>query len=79
MATLLLNRGRINVVKMTLNPFIFIKFILYGKIDTKYEISASELTPPTNFSLIPLKMEKLVKSSTLAPKTNNDVITADQG
>ena len=42
---------------MTLNPFIFIKFILYGKIDMKYEISVSELTPPPNFSLIPLTIK----------------------
>ena len=63
---------------MTLNPFIFIKFILYGKIDMKYEISMSELTPLPNFSLIPLKIEKLVKSWTLATKIKNDSITADQ-
>ena len=44
---------------MTLNPFIFIKFILYGKIDMKYEISVSEWTPSPNFSLIPLKIEKV--------------------
>ena len=63
---------------MTLNSFIFIKFILYGKIDMEYEISFSELTYPPNLSLIPLKIEKLVKSWTLTPKTKNDVITADQ-
>ena len=63
---------------MTLNSFTFIKFILYGKIDMKYEISFSELIHPPNFSLIPLKIEKLVKSWTLTPKTKNDVITVDQ-
>ena len=63
---------------MTLDLFIFIKFILYGKIDMKYEINFSELTPSLNFSLIPLKIEKLVKSWTLTPKTKNDVIKADQ-
>ena len=46
---------------MTLNPFIFIKFILYGKIDMKYGVSVSELTPPT-------KTENLAKSWTLTPK-----------
>ena len=65
--------------KMTLNHFIIlIKFILYGKIDMKYEIGVSELIPPPNFSLIPLKIEKLVKSWTFTPKTKNDIITADQ-
>ena len=59
-------------------PFIFIKLISYEKIDMKYEISVSELTLPPNFSLIPLKIEKLVKSWTFTPKTKNDVITADQ-
>ena len=63
--------------KMTKNPFISIKIILYDKIDMKYEISVSKLTPPPNFSLIPLKIEKLVKSRTLTPKTKNDVITAN--
>ena len=63
---------------MTLDLFIFIKFILYGKIDMKYEINFSELTPSLNFSLIPLKIDKLVKSWTLTPKTKNDVITAEQ-
>ena len=63
---------------MTLNPYIFIKFILYGKIDMKYGISVPELTPPPNFSLIPPKTElKLVKSWTLTPKTKNDVSTAN--
>ena len=33
--------------------------MLYGKIDMKYEIRVSELTPPPNFSLIPLKIEKV--------------------
>ena len=36
---------------MTLNPSIFIKFILYGKIDMKYETNVSELTPQPIFSL----------------------------
>ena len=63
---------------MTLNSYTFIKFILYGKIDTKYETSVSELPLPPNISLIPLKIEKLVNSWTLTPKTENDVITADQ-
>ena len=40
----------------------------------EYEVSISELTPPPNFSLIPLKIEKLVKSWTLTPKTKNDVL-----
>ena len=56
MATLLLNRGRINLVKNVVKPLYF---YLYGKIDMKYEISVSELTPPPNFSLIPLKIKKL--------------------
>ena len=51
--------------------FIFIKFMLCEKIDMKYEISVSELTPPPDFSLIPPKIEKLVKSWTLTPKTKN--------
>ena len=62
---------------MTLNPFIFIRFILYGKIDMKYEISLPELTSSPNFGLIPLKIEKLIKSWTLTPKTENDVISED--
>ena len=44
---------------MTLNPSIFIKFILYGKIDMKYEINVSELTPPSNLNSIPLKIKKV--------------------
>ena len=78
MATLLLNRGRINLVKNDINPFIFIRFNLCGKIDMKYEISVSELTPAPNFCLIPLKTEKMVKSWALTPETKNDVITAEQ-
>ena len=71
MATLLLNRGRINLVKDVIKP---IYFYLYGKTDMKYEISVSELTPPPNFSSIPLKIKKL----DFDPKTKNDVITANQ-
>ena len=56
MATLLLDRGRMNLVKNIVKP---IYFYLYGKTDMKYEISVSELTPPPNFSLIPLKIKKL--------------------
>ena len=44
----------------------------------KYEISPSELTPSSNFSLILLKTEELVKNWTLTPKTKNNVITTDQ-
>ena len=58
MATLLLNRGRINLVKYVIKSLYF---HLYGKIDMKYEMSVSELTPPPNFSLIPLKIEKLLQ------------------
>ena len=81
MTMLLLNRGQISLVslvKYDIKPFI--KYILYGEIDRKYEIRVSELTPPPNFSLIPLKIEKLVKSWTLTPKTKtkNDVITENQ-
>ena len=78
MATLLLNRGRLYLVKNDIKPFYFIKFILYDKIDMKYEINVSELTPPPTFSLIPLKIEKLVKCWTLTTKIKNDLITADQ-
>ena len=56
MATLLSNRGRINLVKNVVKPLYF---YLYGKTDMKYEVSVSELTPPPNFSLIPLKIKKL--------------------
>ena len=70
MGTLLSNRGRINLVK---NDIKTLYFYLYGKIDMKYEISVSELTYPPNFS----KNRKVGKSWTLAPKTKNDVITAD--
>ena len=49
MATLLLNRDRINLVKNVIKPLY-----LYGKTDMKYEISVSELTPPPNSCLIPL-------------------------
>ena len=44
-----------------------------------YEISVSELTLPPNFSLILLKIEKFVKSWTLNPKTENDIITGTSG
>ena len=71
MATLLLNRGGINLVKNVLKPLYF---YLYGKTDMEYEISVSELTPLPNFSLIPLKIKKL----DFDPKTKNDVITANQ-
>ena len=53
---------------MTLNPFIFIKFILCGKTNMKYEISVSELTPPPNFSLIPLKNRKVGKNLDFDPQ-----------
>ena len=66
MATLLLNRGLTNLVKMSLS------FICMAKL--KYEISISELTPPPNFSLILLKIKKL----DFDPKTKNEVITANQ-
>ena len=46
--------------------------MLCSKIDMKYEIGISELIPPAKFSLIPLKIEKSVKSWTLTPKTKND-------
>ena len=52
--------------------------MLCSKIDMKYEIGISELIPPAKFSLIPLKIEKSVKSWTLTPKTKNDIITTDQ-
>ena len=68
MATILLNSGRIKFIKITIKPIIFTKFTLLDKIDTKYEISVSELTPLPNLSLIPLKIEELVKSQTLIPK-----------
>ena len=70
MGTFLLNRGRINLVKNDIKTFYF---YLYGKIGMKYEISVSELTCPPNFS----KNRNVGKSWTLAPKTKNDVITAD--
>ena len=44
----------------------------------KYETIVAELTHPPNFSLIPLKIEKLVETWTLNTKRNNDVITGDQ-
>ena len=68
MATILLNSGRVKFIKITIKPIIFTKFTLLDKIDTKYEISVSELTPLPNLSLIPLKIEELVKSQTLIPK-----------
>ena len=49
-------RGRTNLVKHVVKPLYF---YLYGKTDIKHEISVSELTPPPNFSLIPLKIEKM--------------------
>ena len=36
MATLLLNKGQISLVKDDIKPLCFIKCILYGKIDMKY-------------------------------------------
>ena len=54
-------------------------FNLVGKIDIKYEISESELTPPPNFGLISLKIEKLVESWTSTTKTRNYVITGTNG
>ena len=36
-------------------------FILFDKIDMTYEIKVSELTPPSNFSLIPVKIKRLSK------------------
>ena len=39
----------------------------------KYEISASDLTPPPNFSLFPPKIEKLVKSWTLTPPQDDKI------
>ena len=69
MAALLLNRGWINLVKNDINPFIFIKFILYGKIDMKYEISVPELIPPPNFSLInPSKNRKVGQKLDFGPQ-----------
>ena len=63
MATLLLNRGRVKLVKNNIGPIVFIKFVLFDKINIKYEIRVSELTPPPDFSVISTKNEKLVKSS----------------
>ena len=48
---------------------------LFGKTEMKYEISVSKLTL---HQILPLKVEKLVKSLTLTPKTKNDVIIGNQ-
>ena len=61
-------------MKNYVNPIIFIKFILFDQINMKYEIRVAELTIPPNFSLIPLKVEKLIKIWTLTPKTKKAVI-----
>ena len=53
------------LVENDIDPLYLIKFILCGKTDMKYAISVAELTPPPNFNLIPIKIEKLVKSWTL--------------
>ena len=47
-----------------MKPIIFIKFILFGKIDIKYVIRVSEFNPPPNFTL---RSKKFIK-----PKTKND-------
>ena len=62
MVTLSLNRGLKYLVKNDIKSLYFVKFILYGKIDIKYEISISKLP---NLSLITLKIEKMVKNWTL--------------
>ena len=61
MTALLLNRDRVKLFKNDVKPIIFVKFILFDKIDTKYEISVSKLTPSRNFSLISLKIESWSK------------------
>ena len=79
MATLPLNRGWIHLVKHDINPFIFIKFILYGKIDMQSEIKVSELTLPPNFSSIPQKNREVGQKLDFETlKTKNDVILANQ-
>ena len=55
MATLLLNRGRINLATNVILPLYF---YLHGKIDRNNEVSVSESTPPPNFNLIRLRIEK---------------------
>ena len=72
MATLLLNRGRIHLIKNVVKP---LHFYLHGKTDMKYEVSVSELTPPPNFSLIPLKIKKLdFDPQNKLQRTSDDVI-----
>ena len=74
MATLIFNGDRVKLVKTDIKPNYSVKFILFGKIDMKYEISVSQLISPPNFSLIPPKIVKVLKSWTLTLKTKNDVL-----
>ena len=70
--TFVQQRSRKIGIKLHKNPSSLSNSV-FGKIDIKYEISVSELTPPPNLSLIRPKIEKLVKSRTLNPKSKNDV------
>ena len=61
--------SRVTLVENDINPLYLIKFILCGKTDIKYATSVTELIPPPDFSLIPMKIETLVKNWTLTRKT----------
>ena len=77
MTILLLNRDRVKLFKNGIKPIIFVKFILFDKIDMKYEISVSKLTSSLNFSLISLKIKGGQKMDFDPGK--NDVITGTSG
>ena len=53
-----LEKGR---VKNNINPFIFIKFIMYGEIDMKYETNVERNSHSTKFQLNGAKNGKIGK------------------
>ena len=66
-------------LKVAIKGHYFYQIHFIWQFDMKYESSISELTTSLTFSLIiPLKVEKLVKSGIFTQKAKNDVITWKQ-
>ena len=78
MATLLLNRGRINLVKNDIKPLYLyqIHFVWQDWHEVLYQ--RLRIDPSTKFQLNPSKNRKVGKKLDFDPQTKNSVITANQ-